>query len=270
MLVELVLLIRIPFAYISFLFPHSKESDASRHSVTDWFILVDALVDIQVLSSKDFPDMHSLIMHSYNSDSADMRVDHLGLHKALCVLMGWDYLKPPDNSKAYQFLSAEAAAANVDDLIMWPPVVIIHNTVTGKSKDGRMEGLGNKAMDSTIRDLGFGSGKSKSLYGRDGHLGMTLVKFSGDEAGLKDAIRMAEFFEKENHGRRGWARVQPPMLGSKDDEMNPNLVKFDEKTREKKRILYAYLGTAYDLDKVDSDTRKKVVIESLGEHKSSK
>ncbi|XP_050132462.1 uncharacterized protein LOC126608558 [Malus sylvestris] len=223
-----------------------------------------------VRSSKDFPDMHSLIMHSYNSDSADMRVDHLGLHKALCVLMGWDYLKPPDNSKAYQFLSAEAAAANVDDLIMWPPVVIIHNTVTGKSKDGRMEGLGNKAMDSTIRDLGFGSGKSKSLYGRDGHLGMTLVKFSGDEAGLKDAIRMAEFFEKENHGRRGWARVQPPMLGSKDDEMNPNLVKFDEKTREKKRILYAYLGTAYDLDKVDFDTRKKVVIESLGEHKSSK
>ncbi|TQD69232.1 hypothetical protein C1H46_045235 [Malus baccata] len=118
--------------------------------------------------------------------------------------------------------------------------------------------------------LGFGSGKSKSLYGRDGHLGMTLVKFSGDEAGLKDAIRMAEFFEKENHGRRGWARVQPPVLGSKDDEMNPNLVKFDEKTREKKRILYAYLGTAYDLDKVDFDTRKKVVIESLGEHKSSK
>ncbi|KAM1328403.1 hypothetical protein ACFX13_012730 [Malus domestica] len=221
-------------------------------------------------SSKDFPDMHSLIMHSYNYDSADLRVDHLGFHKALCVLMGWDYLKPPENSRAYQFLSAEAAAANVDDLIMWPPVVIIHNTVTGKSKDGRMEGLGNKAMDSNIRDLGFGSGKSKSLYGRDGHLGMTLVKFSGDEAGLKDAIRMAEFFEKENHGRRGWARVQPPTLGSRDDDNNPNLVKFDEKTREKKRILYGYLGTAYDLDKVDFDTRKKAVIESLREYKSSK
>ncbi|CAB4292050.1 unnamed protein product [Prunus armeniaca] len=221
-------------------------------------------------SSKDFPDMHSLIMHSYNSDSADLRVDHLGLHKALCVLMGWDYLKPPDNSKAYQFLSAEEAAANVDDLIMWPPVVIIHNTVTGKSKDGRMEGLGNKAMDSIIRDLGFGSGKSKSLYGRDGHLGMTLVKFSGDEAGLKEAMRMAEFFVKDNHGRRAWARLQPPTLGSKDDENNPYLVKLDEKTREKKRILYGYLGTAYDLDKVDFDTRKKVAIESLREYKSTK
>lgn len=104
-------------------------------------------------SSKDFPDMHSLIMHTYNSDNPDLRVDHLGLHKALCVLMGWDYLKPPDNSKAYQFLSAEEAAANVDDLVIWPPVVIIHNTVSGKSKDGRMEGLGNKAMDSIIRGI---------------------------------------------------------------------------------------------------------------------
>lgn len=104
-------------------------------------------------SAKDFPDMHSLIMHSYNTDNADTRVDHLGLHKALCVLMGWDYSKPPDNSKAYQFLSADEAAANQDDLIMWPPMVIIHNTVTGKSKDGRMEGLGNKAMDSYIRGI---------------------------------------------------------------------------------------------------------------------
>jgi hypothetical protein len=67
--------------------------------------------------------------------------------------MGWDYSKPPDNSKAYQFLSADEAAANQDDLIMWPPMVIIHNTVTGKSKDGRMEGLGNKAMDSYIRGI---------------------------------------------------------------------------------------------------------------------
>lgn len=92
-------------------------------------------------------------MHTFNSDNADLRVDHLGLHKALCVLMGWNYSKPPDNSKAYKFLPPDEAAANQDDLIMWPPVVIIHNTLTGKGKDGRMEGLGNKAMDKTIRGI---------------------------------------------------------------------------------------------------------------------
>lgn len=104
-------------------------------------------------SGKDFPDMHALIMHTYNSDNADLRVDHLGLHKALCVLMGWNHSKPPDSSKAYQFLSADEAEANQDDLIMWPPLVIIHNTNSGKSRDGRMEGLGNKIMDSKIRGI---------------------------------------------------------------------------------------------------------------------
>ncbi|KAF2284203.1 hypothetical protein GH714_019889 [Hevea brasiliensis] len=219
-------------------------------------------------SSKDFPDVHALIMHTYNSDNADLNVDHLGLHKALCVLMGWNYSKPPDNAKVYQFLPAEEAAANQDDLIMWPPLVIIHNTVTGKGKDGRMEGLGNKEMDNRIRDLGFASGKSKSLYGRDGHLGITIVKFSGDQLGLKEAVRLAEHFEKEKHGRKAWGCIQPIKIG-KDDEKNPNLVKV-ERNGEKKRILYGYLGMAVDLCTVDFETRKKVSIESQREYKTSK
>lgn len=123
-------------------------------------------------------------------------------------------------------------------------------------------------MDTLLSDLGFRDGKSKSLYGRDGHLGVTLIKFSGDQAGLKDAIRMSEFFEKENHGRKAWARLQPLTLGSKDDENNPHLVKFDEKTREKRRIFYGYLGTAGDMDKLDFETRKKVSIESQREYKT--
>jgi hypothetical protein len=97
-----------------------------------------------------------------------------------------------------------------------------------------------------------------------------LIKFSADEAGLKEALRMTEFFDKDNHGRRAWYHVQPLTLASKDDENNPYLVKLDEKTREKKRILYGYLGTASDLEKVDFDTRKKSAIESWREFKPAK
>lgn len=118
-----------------------------------------------------------------------------------------------------------------------------------------------------VSELGFGGGKSRSLYGREGHLGTTLVKFSGDQSGLKEALQMAEFFEKENHGRKAWARVQPSHF-SRDDEKNPNLVKVDEKTGEKKRIFYGYLGTASDMEKFDFDTKKKVTIESLREYLS--
>ncbi|KAI3951189.1 hypothetical protein MKW98_028593 [Papaver atlanticum] len=215
-------------------------------------------------ASKEFSDVHGLIMHTYNS--VDLRVDHLGLHKALCVLMGWNYAKAPENSKSYQSLSADEAAARRDDLIMWPPLVIIHNTNSGRGKDGHMEGMGNKTMDNKLRDLGFIGGKAKSLFGKDGHLGITLVKFGADQPALKEAMRLAEYFEKDNHGRGGWARAQSLQSG-RNDEINPNLVRGDPKTGEKTRILFGYLGTASDLDKVDYDTRKKTVIESRREYR---
>ncbi|KAL8105096.1 uncharacterized protein LOC141677915 [Apium graveolens] len=208
-------------------------------------------------STKDFPDMHGLIMHTHNPDSAELLVDHLGLHKALCILMGWNHQIPPDNSKQYQSLSADEAAANQDDLIMWPPHVIIHNTMTGKGRDGRVEGLGNRAMDTKLRDLGFSSGKAKSLYGKQGHLGVTLVKFVGDQSGLKEATRLGEFFEKDKHGRRGWAGVS-----NKAAENNPNLVRIDKNTGEKERILFGYLATVSDFDKIDQDTKTRVEIVS--------
>ncbi|KAK9076905.1 hypothetical protein SSX86_005240 [Deinandra increscens subsp. villosa] len=215
-------------------------------------------------SSKDFPDLHSLIMHTYNPEksTSDQVPDHLGLHKALCILMGWNYLMPPDNSKMYQRLSAEEIAAGRDDLIMWPPHVIIRNTITGKGRDGRMEGLGNKAMDMKLRDFGFTTGKSKAMYGRDGHMGTTVVKFASDQSGLKDAMRLADFFEKQKRGRGSWTSVQPMFRPGNDDEKDPNFVKLDKKTGEKERILYGYLGTVFDLEIVDFDTRKKVGIES--------
>ncbi|KAK6130203.1 hypothetical protein DH2020_036013 [Rehmannia glutinosa] len=199
-----------------------------------------------------------------SSDNADSIVDHLAFHKALCVLMGWNYLIPPDNSKAYQKFSAADAEANLDDLIMWPPSVLIHNTITGKGRDGRMEGIGNRAMDSMLRDLGVTNGKSMSLYAREGHLGMHTVKFPGDESGLKEAMRLSDYFEREKRGRKSWARVQPLTLG-KDDDNNPNLVKLDPKTGEKKRVFYGHLATVVDLDKVTFEIKKRVSIVSARE-----
>ncbi|GAA0163365.1 hypothetical protein LIER_39584 [Lithospermum erythrorhizon] len=210
--------------------------------------------------------MHALVMHAYNPESPDSLVDHLGFHKALCILMGWNFLMPPDISKLYQKLPADQATANQDDLILWPPLVIIHNTITGRGREGRMEGLGNRTMDNKLRDLGFSSGKSKALYSREGHLGITLVKFSGDQSGLKEAMQLANHFEKDGHGQRGWAQV-PSSSADKDDGSNPHLVKVDPKTGEKNRILYGYLGTIMDIDKIDFETRKKVMVESRRDHR---
>jgi hypothetical protein len=104
-------------------------------------------------SSKDFADVHGLVIHAYNPPNAESFVDHLGLHKALCVLMGWDYTKVPENSKAYQSLPADLVRASREDLIVWPPIVIIQNTATGRKKDGRCEGIGNKDMDKKMTGI---------------------------------------------------------------------------------------------------------------------
>ncbi|KAJ0264728.1 Uncharacterized protein HA466_0030300 [Hirschfeldia incana] len=220
-------------------------------------------------SPEDVQDTHGLVMHTYYCDDASSRVHHLGLHKALCVLMGWNFSKPPDNSKAYQNLPAEMVAINQDELILWPPHIIVHNTSTGKGKDGRMEGLGSKRMDDRIRELKFNVWKSRALYGRDGHLGITLFKFAGDDSGLREALRVADYFEKTNRGRKTWAGL-PPFTPSSDDEKNPSLMEIDGKTGEKRRVLYGYLATVKDLDKVDMETKKKTTVESLRELAGSK
>lgn len=98
---------------------------------------------------------------------------------------------------------------------------------------------------------------------------MTLVKFSGDQAGLNEATRLGDHFERENHGRRAWFRLQPLTIGGPEDENNPNLVNSGERSRDKRRIFYGYLGTSRDIEKVDLDTRKKVAFESLREYKPS-
>eukprot|EP00268_Persea_americana_P002140 TRINITY_DN10631_c0_g2_i2.p1 TRINITY_DN10631_c0_g2~~TRINITY_DN10631_c0_g2_i2.p1 ORF type:complete len:101 (-),score=25.79 TRINITY_DN10631_c0_g2_i2:454-756(-) len=95
-------------------------------------------------------------------------------------------------------------------------------------------------------------------------MGITVVKFENNETGLEGAERLAEYFEKDNRGRKSWARVQTSQSGV-DDESNPYLVKVDVKTGAKKRIYYGYLGSAFDLDKVDFDTRKRAQIKSKRE-----
>lgn len=103
------------------------------------------------------------------------------------------------------------------------------------------------------------------MYGRDGHMGTTVVKFASDQSGLKDAVKLADFFEKERRGRGSWASVQHMYKPGNDDEKDPNFVKLDKNTGQKERILYGYLGTVFDLEIVDFDTRKKVTIESKRE-----
>uniref|UniRef100_A0A0E0MGK4 XS domain-containing protein n=1 Tax=Oryza punctata TaxID=4537 RepID=A0A0E0MGK4_ORYPU len=214
-----------------------------------------------IVCGRDSIDLHSLLNHSYYAKSAELRADHLGLHKALCVLMGWNYSVDPVHKKAYQTLSTADAEANQGDLILWPPTVIIENTYKSKN-DGQKDGMSNKEMESKLREMGFAGASVKPLSGKDGQRSM-LVKFASSLAGLSEAERLAQSLEKQGHGRAEWYRVRsvPP---SADGGSNPLLVKVGVKG-ERTWVLYGYLATAWDLDALDLESKQNAVIKSRKE-----
>lgn len=62
------------------------------------------------------------------SHKVGLRAQHLGLHKAICILLGWSSDVPQETiTWVPEVLSDEEAMAAKEDLILWPPVVIIRN-----------------------------------------------------------------------------------------------------------------------------------------------
>jgi hypothetical protein len=79
-------------------------------------------------SSKEFMAAQNLVQHAFMSHKIGLRAQHLGLHKAICVLMGWNSSVPCDAITCVpEILPAEEAVAQKEDLMLWPPLVVIHN-----------------------------------------------------------------------------------------------------------------------------------------------
>ena len=80
-----------------------------------------------------------LVMHTIMSPKVGLRVQHLGLFKALCLLVGWNSEMTPNKPWVHQVLPAAESLALKEDLIIWPPIVIVHNSSIGNSDpDERM------------------------------------------------------------------------------------------------------------------------------------
>lgn len=67
-----------------------------------------------------------IAMHAFTSPKVGLRAAHLGFHKALCVLMGWDSVAAPNGRWIVQPLSDSQAWALKEEVIIWPPIVIVH------------------------------------------------------------------------------------------------------------------------------------------------
>ncbi|KAK4707983.1 hypothetical protein R3W88_028908 [Solanum pinnatisectum] len=208
---------------------------------------------------KEFKDTRSLAVHCYMSQKVWLKAKHLGLHKAICVLMGWNSDAPPDGKLWLPVaVPAPNALAQKEDLILWPPVVVIHNCsglVTGL--DGQKVTT-TEAVENFLRGKGFSGGRMKVCMGKPGNGSVLLVKFLGTIPGIQDAEKLHNYFMEEERGRKNF-RVITSTKGKGIDNRNVKGGKAEEIS------LYGYMGIAEDLDKVDIDTKRRSLIKSKKE-----
>ncbi|KAL6537934.1 hypothetical protein OROHE_012221 [Orobanche hederae] len=208
-------------------------------------------------SSGEFVETESLARHAFTSEKVGYRAQHLGLHNALCALMGWKITEELTGEWHCEVMSNAETSSLKEDLIIWPPVVIIYNsTIDNKNHDERFF-ISTEKLDKKLRvyvDMGFGS-ILKVCNGKPANQSVMLVKFNGTLSGLQEAERYHKGYLESKHGR-----AELEQLKFKND-MSTRLISAEREDD----FLYGHLGIAEDLDKLDFDTKKRCVLRSKKE-----
>ncbi|KAI8563479.1 hypothetical protein RHMOL_Rhmol03G0113800 [Rhododendron molle] len=210
--------------------------------------------------SKEFMDTQRLATHAFMSHKFRLRAEHLGLHKAICVLLGWKSEVAPDVSTwVPEHIPYKEAMAQKEDIILWPPVVIIHNSSMEENIVDEQKVVSLEAVGDFLRGIGFSGGKFKMCLGKPGNHSVIVVRFLGTFFGLQDAERLHKYFVDNKRGRdfgRGGPSSSKVKSGSSNEVAGKKNVEL---------VLYGYMGISEDLDKVDIDTKRKCWIKSKKE-----
>ncbi|XP_034704437.1 uncharacterized protein LOC117928614 [Vitis riparia] len=212
-------------------------------------------------NSKEFMDTQRLVTHAYMSHKFGLRADHLGLHKAICVLLGWNSIVPPDTiTWVPHVLPGDEALTQKEDLILWPPLVIIHNISISNSDPEEWKRVTIEALGAFLRGKGFGGGKFKMCLGKPADHSVMVVKFLGTFSGLEDAVKLHKYYAGNNHGRADLEKINynnGKSSNSTEAGMQPD--------KPEEVVLYGYMGIAEDLDKLDFDSKRRCLIQSKQE-----
>ncbi|BFG21086.1 hypothetical protein CerSpe_073600 [Prunus speciosa] len=208
--------------------------------------------------SKEFMDTRRLVTHAFMSHKVGLRAQHLGLLKAVCVLLGWSTVVPSDTvTWVPHILPKEEALAQKEDLILWPPVIIVHNISMSDNNPQNWKVVTIEALEAFLRGKGLIKGRIKMCLGKPADQSMLVVKFLGTFTGLGDAERIHKHFAEHKRGR-----VDFEQATSSNGEIIEAGMQGDN---VEEQILYGYMGIVEDLDKVDFHTRNWTVIKSKKE-----
>ncbi|TKW07309.1 hypothetical protein SEVIR_7G297400v4 [Setaria viridis] len=208
--------------------------------------------------ARKFPDLDALLSHAYDTSKAGLKTKHLGFHKALCVLMGWNWLVAPDTSKAHHSISSEEVNAMRGDLMLWPPVVVIHNSsIVNKAKDTEAKVVSMEEIEGVLADIGVPREKVKVSHGRPANQSVFLVKFQPTISGFQEAMRINDYFSSRNHGKEEFQQMRDGK-GKKAAPVD-NL----------EELLYAHIAVVEDLVYLDEEAKRRCKIRSKKEVEAS-
>ncbi|KAJ4720629.1 Suppressor of gene silencing protein [Melia azedarach] len=213
--------------------------------------------------SKEFMNTQSLVRHAFMSHKVGLRAQHLGLQKAICVLMGWNTFVPHDMiTWVPEVLPDAEAMAQKEDLILWPPIVIIRNISMSNSNPKEQKVIPIEGVEAFLRGKGFVGGKINVCLGRPADQSVMVVKFLGTFTGLESAERLHKYFAERKHGRAEFARLTSNSSRSSSSNWLEAGIQGD---KLKEQLLYGYMGISEDLDSADFNTKKYCFIKSKKE-----
>ncbi|KAK4757996.1 hypothetical protein SAY87_019297 [Trapa incisa] len=204
--------------------------------------------------SKEFRTTEDLVKHAFMTRRAQLRANHLGLQRAICVLMGWDtYLPEEMPTVSPRVLPDEEALTIKEDLIVWPPVVILRNISMSIDHPGDQKVVTIESLKAYLRGKGYADGKMHVCLGRPADQSVMIVKFLGTFSGFGNALKLHQFFADNKRGRIDFQK-----LISSRGERGADRSSFSSGVGgkgEAEQIMYGYMGIAEDLDEVDFRTK---------------
>ncbi|KAI9157787.1 hypothetical protein LWI28_028111 [Acer negundo] len=212
--------------------------------------------------SKEFMNTQGLIRHTLMSRRVGLRARHLGLHKAICALLGW-YSVVPHDPKTWvsECLPDAEAKIQKNDLVLWPPIIIVRNISMSNNNPKEQKVIPIEGVEAFLRGKGFVGGKITVCLGRPADQSVMVVKFLGTFTGLGNAERLHKYFAENKRGRAEFEQLTSNNSKSSSTSMEEGMLG----DQAKERLLYGYMGISEDLDLVDFHTKNYCEVKSKQE-----
>ncbi|GAV79409.1 LOW QUALITY PROTEIN: hypothetical protein CFOL_v3_22874, partial [Cephalotus follicularis] len=194
-----------------------------------------------------------LVTHAFMSHKVGLGAEHLGLHGAICVLLRWNTVVPHDTITWVPYVLPDAeASAQKEDLILWPPLVVIHN-ISMSNNNPVVKVVAIEGIEAFLRCKGFVGGKIKVCLGKPADQSIMVVKFLGTFTLLGMAERLHQYFAENNRERIEFERKT--YNGKSNDKWEAGI-----QGDEVEQLPYGCVGVAEDLDRLDFHTKKYSVV----------